>query len=214
METRKFLLCVVAASLAAAAHAEIVTPNLAGARVNSNVSNAFPGLALRKLIGPNGAMNYAGTTENSVYRSPCTTYAACGYLSPAYSIGGNLFSAMDYRDCYDNSLNGNPNSCFYPFEVLQATFANPTDFVEFQFTWQSDPPAIFGYDAAGNEILACLPGGATGSPAGCMTSFQLSPGGDFIGTIRLTSPTAVIKRVVAGSAQGASRIIGLQYNNL
>lgn len=47
-----------------------------------------------------------------------------------------------------------------------------------------------------------------------MTSFQLSPGGDFIGTIRLTSPTAVIKRVVAGSAQGASRIIGLQYDNL
>ena len=207
MYPRKFLFCVAAFGLATAANAEVVTANLAAYSNGTNISNAFPGVALRKLRQLTGT-TYSPTLL-SVLKGTCN-YGGCTSMSAVSSMGGNAYLAGEYHDC----LNGSPWACS-GYEVLQATFTNPTNFVEFEFSWIVDPPVIYGYDAAGNEIASCLAlGGPSSIPAGCALSYSVSPGGEGIGTIRLSSLTNNIKRVVTGSNAGSSRVTGLQYNRL
>ena len=209
MYPRKLLSCIAALGLASAAQAEVVTANLAAIAPGTNVSNLFPGVALRRLVGVSGATTYSPVVLSAL--AATCTYAVCSDLSPAIQIGGTQTGAMEARHCY----NGSAIACADGFQVLQATFTNPTNFVEFQYTAIIDPPAIFGYDTAGNEVLSCIAFGATTSfPAGCSFGYMVGPGGELLGTIRLSSLSANIKRVVTGSALGASRTIGLQYNRL
>ena len=209
MYLRKLSWCIATLALASAANAEVYTANLSIIAPGTNVSTAFPGVTLRRLIGPSGATTWSPVSLPAVLAT--CTYGACPELSPALQIGGQLTNGMEARRCYA----GSTIACADGFQVLQATFTNPTDFVEFQYTAIIDPSLLVGYDAAGNEIVTCIITSVNSSTAnGCAGGYLVSPGGELFGTIRLTSPTANIKRVITASALGASRTIGLQYNRL
>jgi len=198
MYPRILLSCNAALGLATAAQAEVVTATQASYPSGSNVSNAFPGVALRKLRQLSGT-TYSPTVL-AVIKGTCN-YGGCTAMSSVSAMGGNSYLASEWHDCF----NGVPWGCA-GYEVFQATFVNPTDFVEFEFSWLIDPPTLYAYDAAGNEIASCA--------AGCTITRQILSSGEYVGTIRMSSTTANIKRVVTGSAAGSSRVIGLQYNRL
>jgi hypothetical protein len=202
------LLAIVSVLAASTAGAATITRNPRDFAIGTDVSSAFPGVTLTKLTSVPGATTYAPTLS-PVTITNCAGYAACALFGSAYALSGNLHGASEHRNCYNANMAGFSSlHCGEPWAVLQATFDTPTDFVQFHWTSLSDPPLMTAYDEAGNEILAC---GAYG-PASCMTTHQFSPGFELMGTIRLTSGSTKIKRVVIGSFAASTRLYMMQYD--
>lgn len=210
MRTIKLLCCVAAVGLGATSHAAVVTRNPLDYAIGANVSTAFSGVTLTRLANASGTVGYAPMLDPAIV-GRCTTYGACPIFGTVGTIGGVLWGMSEYRNCYNANRAGHSSiDCGAPWAVLQATFATPTDFVEFELTWYADPPMLLAYDAAGNEIASCLPF----STSGCLTTHTFTPGYEQIGKIRLTSSTGRIAKVVVGSFGASSRLYSMQYTHL
>jgi hypothetical protein len=209
MKTTNRLACVALIIASAAASAGTVTRNPRDHALGTDVSSLYGGVTLTKLTSVAGATTYA-PTMSPVIVTNCAGYAACALFGNAYAYGGNLYGAAEFRSCYNANLAGGSSIfCGESWSVMQATFTTPTDFVEFHWTAWSDPPQMFAYDAAGNEIGACGPVG----PSSCMTTHTFSPGFEKMGTIRLVANGATkIKKVVVGSFGASARIYMMQYD--
>jgi hypothetical protein len=206
MRIIKLFLC---ASLFAAvtAGAATLTKNPRSYAVGADISGAFTGVTLTRLVNLSGTVGYA-PTQNPVIVGNCG-YAACLLFDNAHTIGPNTYEAVDHRVCYNaNQAGFSVPECGSPYALLQVTFATPTDFVEFHWTALSDPPLMTAYNAAGAEISVCQPFGGNS----CITTHTFSPGGEKMGTIRISTKSTAIKKVVVGSSGAATRLYMMQYN--
>jgi hypothetical protein len=206
MRSIKLLTCVsiLAATTAGAA---TLTKNPRAYAVGTDISNAYTGVTLTWLDNVPGTVGYA-PTQNPVIVGICA-HAACLLFDNAHTIGGNTYEAMDHRSCYNaNQLGMSVPECGSSYELLQATFDEPTDFVEFHWTALQDPPLMTAYNAAGAEISVCQPLGGNS----CITTHKFSPGGEKMGTIRISLRTATIKKIVVGSFGAGTRLYMMQFN--
>lgn len=208
MRAFKLLLFSAAACCAATANAVTITRDAAAYAVGADVTNAWPGVTLTRLHNVPGSTTYAPIVSPAIIMQ-CTTFGACPVIGTQRTIGATAFNAFHYRDCYNANQNGVPSTeCGIPYDVLNAQFAAPTDFVEFTATWGFDAPMMIAYDSAGNQIAQCL----TGLPGGCTSVVKFASVDKGFGTIRITTSSSVIARVVVGTPSGASMITGIQYN--
>lgn len=211
MRVIKLLCLVAAAGISAVASAKVVTRNPLDYAVGADVSTAFTSLVLTRLANRAGTTGYAPMLE-SARVGRCTGYGVCPIINPLGTMGGGTYLLQQYRNCYNANRRGVASiDCREPYSALQVVFLQPTDFVEFQLTWYGDPPALLAYDASGNEIQTCLPSGATGSPAGCLTSFRELSTGAHLGTIRVRATPGRMTKVVVGSYIGSAQVTSLQY---
>lgn len=212
MRAIKLLCCVAVLGIGAVAHTKVVTRNPLDYAVGADVSTAFTSLVLTRLANRAGTVGYAPILAGAVV-GRCTAYGVCPIVNPFGTIGGGTYLLQQYRNCYNANRRGVASlDCREPYSALQVVFLVPTDFVEFQLTWLGDPPALLAYDAAGNEILTCLPSGATGTPAGGLTSFRELSTGAYLGTIRIRASAGRVTKVVVGSYIGSAQVTSLQYS--
>lgn len=208
MRSFKLLLLAAAIGCAATANAVTVTRDAASYAVGADVTNAWPGVTLTRLRNVPGATTYAPTVSPAIIME-CTTFGACPTIGTQRTIGDRAYNVFHYRGCYDANQLGLPSTeCGRPFDVLNAQFAVPTDFVEFTATWGMDAPMMIAYDAAGNQIAQCF----TGAIGGCTSVLSFNVSYQGFGTIRIATTSSVIARVVVGTPSGSSMITAIQYN--
>jgi hypothetical protein len=203
MRHLKLLSVVAAVTLAAAAHAATVTREAKNHAVGSDVTTAYSGVTLsRQNYVAGGALQIHPLTIEQ-----CTTFGICEItMAPLNTFGGQHWDLFNYRDCYNGLLVGYVSwQCGNSHSVLSIEFTTPTDFVELTATWTADAPALIAYDSAGNQLSQCT------EPASCLSSV-LFEAYVYSGTIRATSSSSSIKRVIFASPSGGSRVTGMQYN--
>jgi len=212
MRNTRLLALAAALAMASVATAAVVTRNPLDYATGTDVSAAFPGVRLARIVNAPG-IDFYGPIVQPAFIGRCTDYGVCPLLVSLGTIGGNVYNLQQYRNCYNSSrpvILPHPD-CRRNFAVLQATFEKPPDFVEFELTWLSDPPGLVAYNAAGDEILTCLPGPPV-APAGCVTIRTLLPRREGFGTIRLTTQRTDIARVVVAGYIGTGRVTFMQYS--
>jgi len=208
MRSSRLLGLVAALAMSSVVTAAVLTRDPLNYATGTDVSATFPGVQLRRVVNVPGIWVFAPTYEPALI-GRCTTYGACPVLGPLGTIGGNVFNLQQYRNCYNADRLGLTSSdCNRPFEVLEASFSSPVDFVEFELTWLSDYPGMIAYNAAGDEIMTCVP---TLPLPGCITARSLTPGHEGFGTVRLAPKTSSIERVVVAGYIGTGRISLMQY---
>ncbi len=207
-----------AGSMLPAGATNIITIDPVDHAVGADISTAYPGLILQRIQNTPGTITYTPIYSPALV-GDCAGYGPCPEFSPLKTVGGAMANGNTALGCYNTTqLGGTTAQCGTTWAMLELTFPYGTDFVQVESIWTADPPAIVAYDAAGNQVVSCFPGGsgnagpAPGSPANCLVSQQFSSGGDVRGVIHVQSASAVIRRVVVGSNAGASRNVGIQYN--
>jgi hypothetical protein len=198
--------------------ANIVTVDPVDHAVGADITNAYPGVILQRIRNTPGTIVYTPIYSPALV-GDCAGYGPCPEFDPLKTVAGAMANGNTAVGCYNvTRLGGTTSQCGQTWSMLELTFPNGTDYVQVESIWTADPPAIFAYDAAGNQIVSCLPAGssnsgpAPGSPANCLVSQIFSPGGDVRGVINVQAGSPVIRRVVVGSYAGASRSVGIQYN--
>jgi hypothetical protein len=194
--TRSVLLVLSAAALAsspASADIILVDPNVYP--VGTSVGSAFPDLTMTTMTswGTNGDVSVVSNTYAGV-------------------AGTNSFGTYSSANEYAAWLQSRTRTGDWYWNVLELSFASPTNYIQMVGGWLSDVPMIYAFDAANNLLAVCTPGS---SQPGCSSDMLLDNtgfNGSSLAAISLQRTEADIARIVFGGATGNASAQQISYN--
>lgn len=204
MGTKHFLAaCAVLmlTGIASTAGAAPITINPNDFPFGTDLSTIYSGVTLSHV---RNAPNTDGLDGRQVFRPVASTVIATPthHTDGALSIGGLGMEVNDYRDCRQSGSTGLGFGCS-SYDVLDATFHNPTSFLEIKSFFFSDGPSVLAYDLGGNRItFAVGEFVVTNTPMGARNG----------STIVLSRAQSDIAQVVFGGVGGNSTPVEITYN--
>jgi hypothetical protein len=167
--------------------------------LGTDLSTMIEGMTLRHFTNPpNSVGEHGRATFAPVYTSIVnvipTTMAP---ESIGGSIGGRSGDLFNYHLC--TTAQAGSVECSTFMDLLEITFATPTDYIQILSAAFSDAPALIAYDAEGRRIDGLF----MASP-GYTVDFNYGGGANQIATTTLTRPQADISRVIFGGVGGTN----------
>lgn len=190
-----------------AAQADLITIDADAYAPGTNVSNAFDGVTLSHLT-----FTSAGMQSNAVYAAGCPAgsphCAGLGAASFGYQNRLGNISAFWYSNSppIGSCLRQNYPYCYNERQdLLEVSFDQATDFIQFDSTHNNDWPHVWALDAAGNLLSVTTQSvfhsvwGQNGAQYGHQT-------------MTITSALGNISRLVIAGNGGYSSVDSITYN--
>jgi hypothetical protein len=197
------------------AQAVIITIDPDNYAHGTDLSHVGPGLTLNVL-----RQSSYDIPESSVYAPLVTPLLAvdcdqsrCGAHEGTREFGHQLtdglishaYGEINIFDwCYDQGL---PSSCRDGFSVLEMVFDQPTDFLQLETVWGSDPAAIMAFNSAGERLFYC---GANYTSCTDMIHTEIV-NGDYNSTFVVERSQRDISRVIFGAIMGSAHLGEISY---
>lgn len=197
------------------ASAEIITLEPDMFAPGTNLTNASPGVRLWTAMPTHLPDDPLSITPVFARHNPlcddpsarCDAVTGTQGFSPFSDGEGPLFGnwggSRDVANCfqslYSPTYNGPPCSSVFPFRAMLIEFVAPTSFVEIAAAWNFDFPFLVALDSAFNELPLA------------QTLTTLPSTGQNKGTVSMTSLTANIRYIFAGSVGDAVSLDALRY---
>jgi hypothetical protein len=156
------IIAALALVLSVEAHSYIVTIDPDNYANGTDLSQVGPGLTLRVLRQSYDA------TESSVYDpiiSPllgadCFPGGRCGAHEGSRGFGmqhssGDIVQGFGEINLWDQCSRGAGGACRDGYSVIEMIFERPTDFLQLESVWGSDPAAIQVFNSAGERLMYC-----------------------------------------------------------
>lgn len=207
---RRTLALALLLGMSFGANATLVTIDPDDYALGTDLTHAGPGLTLQTLS--QRGITYYDPAILPVIAADCASSSVrCGdpdYTSEFGSTTSSVYGVIE--NWYGCSSVGHTGYCRDGFRVLDMVFDSPTDYLQIETGWGSDPPAFMAFNSAGERVLYCSAFQASCGNGAVQT--QTVGVGEHWSIMTVQLASADIARVVFGGQMGGANIGEITYN--